>query len=456
MADYTKRIRAKILYNHLYYSALPREYIDSIVLTEAYRDIVNHKNYNPRIVDVMTQLLSAKDIVPDEYSDAFLSNLDHPYRIWETAFEAHLDGASRDLLLVLCSLPDRVFIDDLEEAFGTFHRYRRDRYGQSGTAYDFSRALKELEGSFTRTSLYPSSIIVELHNPSVRDFLESWLESHPRDVEDLASIGVFTEQIGKLWNLVRSWKGQKPSVKLIEMLAKRYISTFGAESISPSAHRDKANTIVDWRKTRFSRIKRLNRLIRLIQGAEHELAESTMQELMPTIMAALNEDYVRDRDQICELIGNILNNKVPGVTSVSPLFEQALDTAIRDTNLWGLDLAEYSALADLLEEFPDIVDDKVVEELKDAFLSACEDDLEMTRDQGDSDDRHYWYSEWEAVAQLLDLWIPIDEDEYAGHDVEEPWKARPSGVGQVQDVDYISDGELDSMFRSLLESDFAS
>ena len=454
MADHTLRIRAEILYNHLYYSALPREYVDSIVLTEVYRSIIKHKNYNPRIVDVMTHSLSTRDITPEEYPAAFLSNLEQPYQIWETAFQAHLDSASRNLLLTLCSLPDRVFIDDLGEAFAAFHRFRREKYGQSGTAYDFSKALKELEGSFTRTSSYPSSIIVEFHNPSVRDFLESWLERHPTDLEDLALTGVFNEQIERLWDIARSWKDQIPLLKLIETLAERYVVSFKAESCNIRARLDEASAIVDWwKKTRFSHIGRFNRLIRLIQGTDQALAESTVQRLLPIITEVLNAAYVRDRDQICDLLGSILTDKLPSISSESPLFEKALDTAFQDGDLYGLDVDEFSALADLLMQFPDIVGEDVVERLNGAFESTCEDDLETLRDEGDSDDRESWYSEWESVASSLGLWMPMDEDEYVGNDVEEPWKTRPSRVEQGQKVDHISDGELDSMFRSLLESD---
>jgi len=456
MADYTPRIRAEILYNHLYYSALAREYVESIVCTEAYRSIVRHENYNPRIVDVMTHSLSTRDITPEEYPAAFLSNLEHPYRIWETAFEAHLDNASRNLLLVLCSLPDRVFIDDLGEAFEVFHRYRREKYGQSGTAYDFSKALRELEGSFTKTSSYPSSIVVEFHNPSVRDFLESWLERHPPDLEDLASTGAFNEQIERLWDLARSWKDEAPLLKLIETLAERYVISFEAGSISIRARRDDTSAIIDWRKTRFSPIRRFNRLVRLIQEADQALAEPTVQALLPILTAALNEDYARDRDHICDLLESILTDRVPSLTSESPLFELALDTAIRDTDLYGLDVDEFGALAGLLEEFPGIVSRDVVARLEGAFLNTCEDDLEMARDEGDSDDRAYWYSEWESVANSLDLLMPIEEGEFVGDDVEEPWRTRPSRVGQAQEVDHISDSELDSMFKSLLEPDFDS
>ncbi|MCK4356233.1 hypothetical protein KAW44_04050, partial [Candidatus Bipolaricaulota bacterium] len=105
----------------------------------------------------------------------------------------------------------------------------------------------------------------------MRDFLESWLERHPTDLEDLALTGVFNEQIERLWDIARSWKDQIPSLKLIKTLAERYVVSFKAESCNIRARLDEASAIVDWWKTRFSHIGRFNRLIRLIQGTDQAL-----------------------------------------------------------------------------------------------------------------------------------------------------------------------------------------
>lgn len=452
MEDYTPGIRAHILYNHLHYSNVPREYIESIVHTKAYRDIVRHPNYSPRIVDVMTRSLSTRDIPPEQYPEAFLSNLEHPQRIWETAFQGHLESASQDLLLVLSSLPDRVFIDDLGEAFEAFHRYRVEKYSQSGTAYDFPKALRELEGSFTKTNSYPSSIVVEFHNPSVRDFLESWLEHNPGDLEDLLSTAVFSEQVDRLWSLLRARDDHVLSDKALEGLLKRYVELFAVDSISIRPRHGEAGTITDWWKIPSWPLERFNRLINLIGGADLTLAAQAVQSLLPRLSKALDEIYIGDRDRICELIRSIDRGEVPSVDTESLLFTQALDSAFKDAGLAQLNVEEYRALGLLLEDFPGIVNDEKVEQFKEAFLDACYDDLDSARYDGDCDDRLYWYEEWESAADTLDVLMPIDEDEFVGDEDEEIPSPTPSRVGRVQKSDSISDSELDSMFQSLMES----
>ncbi|MCU0287501.1 MAG: restriction endonuclease, partial [Acidobacteria bacterium] len=54
LSQYTRPIRAQILYNHLYFSKLPKEYIEEIVRQATYLKIVDHPNYNPRIIEYMT------------------------------------------------------------------------------------------------------------------------------------------------------------------------------------------------------------------------------------------------------------------------------------------------------------------------------------------------------------------------------------------------------------------
>src|SRR5690606_34405048 len=52
--NYTKRIKTLILYNHLFYSKISEEHIANIISTKAYKKIINHKNYSPRIIEQMT------------------------------------------------------------------------------------------------------------------------------------------------------------------------------------------------------------------------------------------------------------------------------------------------------------------------------------------------------------------------------------------------------------------
>ena len=51
LGDYTEIIRARILYNHIAKENLPNEYIRELLKFRAYRRIINHPNFNPRIIE---------------------------------------------------------------------------------------------------------------------------------------------------------------------------------------------------------------------------------------------------------------------------------------------------------------------------------------------------------------------------------------------------------------------
>jgi hypothetical protein len=110
IASYTHLHRAKILFNHLYFSDIPKTYKVEILNNKKYLEIVRHPNYSPRIVEWMTHYQNVRELSPDQYIETFILNLDRPLRLWEHAFHHQITEASRCLLLTLFSLPTEVFI----------------------------------------------------------------------------------------------------------------------------------------------------------------------------------------------------------------------------------------------------------------------------------------------------------------------------------------------------------
>jgi hypothetical protein len=66
LSKYTRLIRAQILFNHIYFSDLPRTFKMEILRGKSYLKLVDHKNYNPRIIDLMTDYSRVKhsELVP--------------------------------------------------------------------------------------------------------------------------------------------------------------------------------------------------------------------------------------------------------------------------------------------------------------------------------------------------------------------------------------------------------
>nr|WP_245162739.1 hypothetical protein [Bradyrhizobium vignae] len=54
---YTRRIRARILYNHLVVAKPPIEYRRALTDVTVLGEIIDHPNYNPRIIEAMTDMI---------------------------------------------------------------------------------------------------------------------------------------------------------------------------------------------------------------------------------------------------------------------------------------------------------------------------------------------------------------------------------------------------------------
>jgi len=206
LADYTFPIRAKILYNHIYFSELPDLYKRSLLEQRRYEKIINHQNYNPRIVEYMTSAQNMKGISPGIYFATFLENLTNPIMVWDHAFRNQLSEAGQHLILVMGTLADEVRFQELETAFHSFYSYRQKKLGFTTRSRDFENAIKELDGNFLKTSLVGSQRVVTLHNPSLSDFLEYYFSKNPAELMDLVQSTAFFDQFINLW---RGRKGSK-------------------------------------------------------------------------------------------------------------------------------------------------------------------------------------------------------------------------------------------------------
>ena len=213
LAKYSRRIRAQILYNHLHFSDLPRPHLESLVAERGYLQIVDHKNYNPRLIQYLTDLTWIGETPSAKYLALFLRNLNNPVEIWEHAFRNQLSDRARHLLFVLTTMPLESRMSDVEQAFVSFHNLQCAGFGIPHAATDFNAALKELDGTFVATRKIQDSVLVRFQNPSIRDFMQNLLLGGELLPGIIASL-VFFEQAR--W-FVETLNDESPRVSLKEL-----------------------------------------------------------------------------------------------------------------------------------------------------------------------------------------------------------------------------------------------
>jgi DNA polymerase III delta prime subunit len=199
---YTRRIRARILYNHLFVTKTPSEFTAMLWTAGAIKKIIDHPNYNPRIVEWMTDSLRIKDIQAKDYPAAFLAALDNPHQLWDTSFRKHIPPKCRHLLFCLFFGSEYgTELDDLKQQFLPLHAAFCKAHNLSHDPKDFEESLKILESGFITITGTRVSFI----NPSLRDYLSTYLDDETL-LGLLASVARKADWAAAVWSFVRAAK----------------------------------------------------------------------------------------------------------------------------------------------------------------------------------------------------------------------------------------------------------
>ncbi|MGY2374430.1 nSTAND3 domain-containing NTPase [Pseudomonas sp. SDO524_S393] len=194
ISDYTQQQRALILYNHIYFSDLPKSYISALLKNRFYAAIVQHAKFNPRLIEWLSSFRRLKSVPADQYQDFITSLLANPAEIWSHAYESQISDAARSMLLALYLCGGKTTLKNLGKAYNSLHSRRSQRYGFRTQPSDWRKALAELNGSFIR----PGDNF-EFINPSVVDMLNEVVRLDFSNLIDLIDAAYSFPQIRRIW-----------------------------------------------------------------------------------------------------------------------------------------------------------------------------------------------------------------------------------------------------------------
>lgn len=166
----TELDKAQILYNHIWHSGLDRQYIEELYFDRRYRKIIEHKNFNPRLISLVTDVTRLDACPPADYWEYIVQSLANPSQVWENPFDAQQDDFSRAIILLVVLNGHAIDESALAEAY---HRYIALSENQHLRGrYEFQPNIRLLTGSFLNRviSLHGSSTI-DLFNPSIGDYV---------------------------------------------------------------------------------------------------------------------------------------------------------------------------------------------------------------------------------------------------------------------------------------------
>jgi len=196
LSSYTNLIKAKILYNHLYFSNLPTAHLKVFAQQKVYKKIIEHDNYSPRILETLIRQEFAELTDPDRFVDTIIQSLDNPFKIWEAPFTRQINDLSRWLLTIMLTMGTPVLIDDLKKACEKFAELHGAKYFPGFNHALFLQSIKELENSFIISRKDANNIrVLEFQNPSVRDFLLHYFEKNKDQLLPVIQAAIFQEQV---------------------------------------------------------------------------------------------------------------------------------------------------------------------------------------------------------------------------------------------------------------------
>ena len=249
LEDYTHLIRGWILYNHLFFSALPSDLKAALLPNELYWDVIRHRNYNPRVIKHAVSLPRVASLSPDEFVSSIFATLDDPTKVWEVIFE-NLPDMARRILLAVASLPTEVFLEDVQRVVENLSPSDLD-------AGRFRNAIRMIEGTFielreAKPGINSRQRLVVIRDPSVRDYLWARLEAIDGEADALLRHAVFFEQCVILYegqnhaNAIRTFfpfpihvQTRNRNVVNYEVVASRAIALIDSTSPVVSRRRDK-------------------------------------------------------------------------------------------------------------------------------------------------------------------------------------------------------------------------
>lgn len=172
--------KAKILYNHIWHSSLSAEHVDQLYLNKRYKDIINHRNYNPRIIKFITDSERLDDCDASKYWQYSKSLLENPAEVWSNPFEAQHDDFGRALILLVTLNSRAIEQAALSEAYARLLSlpFASSMHGKK----DYLQQLKHLVGSMLNRTILKNSSLINLFNPSIGDFV---LKRYSSDVPAL-------------------------------------------------------------------------------------------------------------------------------------------------------------------------------------------------------------------------------------------------------------------------------
>lgn len=175
--------RAKILHNFIWHLGLPIEYIKILTRNNRYRNVINHRNYNPRLISFIVDFGRMVDVEPVNYWEYIENKLKNPSDVWEHVYNNQLNSGSRLILSLVVMSGGKMRDDELRNSYDEICKKSHFETYQNEINIDFN--LRILCGSMLSRNISGKDHSYSVFNPSISDYILRKLASSPAQIFEI-------------------------------------------------------------------------------------------------------------------------------------------------------------------------------------------------------------------------------------------------------------------------------
>jgi hypothetical protein len=425
LSQYTKLVRAKILYNHLFFAKISEHHLADILDKKTYAKIIDHPNYNPRVIETITHVDIWQHIKPDDFSTKFIDFLNYPESIWKHVYENQISKFSQCVLANLLTAGAPILLDELKQLIQNFAKTHSKKYEISYSEIDFKKSIRELENTFI--SIKKDSInkfAVDYQNPSVQDFLVNYFKELPDYVEDLINSAIYFNQLFKIFAIEEYYQIRGEIVqrknriilkgKLKEIYINKILNDFdflNSSVISRASFIGTNNS--QWYKKEYSDYTKINEITKEFLVDEHPNIKHFILERFQSIIEPndLSDDelafYINILDQFKDEC-TFDKSAIIKTFSKNIVFLQQTQDFERFEELFP---DEYQEFIETDDDFLNNIEEMMQEEFSNAEEYYLEDTLYEIKSVGEKFGIDY-YSIKEKIEERMEAYKAKQEEEY--------------------------------------------
>jgi len=178
LKSFTRSVRTEIFYNYLKSSNLPLIYVDKLLQAD-FKRIIDHENYNPRIIEELTNIKLLKNIDEEAYFNFFMESLRNPIKVWKNVYDQLPNKLYKLTIIIKFLIEGQLPLKRLEKAVNSVIEKSNEYHTFSYN--EFESVMRVLEGTFFTFQdgrdepIDEEYTLVEFQNPSVIDFIDNFI-----------------------------------------------------------------------------------------------------------------------------------------------------------------------------------------------------------------------------------------------------------------------------------------